>query len=93
MTTGFDSGYYQSEILRPMGIEPFLDKILIWLSWGELQRVAMTACLSREADLYLLDEPSAHLDVEERMFAAKVIGGLPSPLRRPSGGGSRHLSQ
>lgn len=70
---GFDSSYYQSEILRPMGIEPFLDKILTELSGGELQRVAITACLSREADLYLLDEPSAHLDVEQRMLAAKVI--------------------
>ena len=56
-----------------MGIEPFLDKILTELSGGELQRVAITACLSREADLYLLDEPSAHLDVEQRMLAAKVI--------------------
>jgi ATP-binding cassette subfamily E protein 1 len=73
LTHGFDSSYYQAEILRPMGIEPFLDKILSELSGGELQRVAITACLSREADLYLLDEPSAHLDVEQRMLAAKVM--------------------
>ncbi|HOC66047.1 MAG TPA: ATP-binding cassette domain-containing protein, partial [Methanothrix soehngenii] len=73
LTHGFDSSYYQAEILRPMGIEPLLDKILSELSGGELQRVAITACLSREADLYLLDEPSAHLDVEQRMLAAKVM--------------------
>jgi ATP-binding cassette subfamily E protein 1 len=73
ITHDFDSSYYQSEILKPMSIENLLDQALIELSGGELQRVAITACLSREADLYLLDEPSAHLDVEQRMLAAKVM--------------------
>ncbi len=73
VTHSFDSSYYQSEILRPMGLESLLDQALTELSGGELQRVAITACLSREADLYLLDEPSAHLDVEQRMLAAKVL--------------------
>lgn len=72
-THDFDTSYYQSEILRPMGLEPLLDQNLTELSGGELQRVAITACLSREADIYLLDEPSAHLDVEQRMLAAKVM--------------------
>jgi len=69
----FDSSYYQSELLRPMGLESLLDQPLADLSGGELQRVAIVACLSRDADLYLLDEPSAHLDVEQRMLAAKVM--------------------
>ncbi len=73
MTNDFDSSYYQAEILRPMGLEPLLDQALTELSGGELQRVAITACLSRDADLYLLDEPSAHLDVEQRMLTAKVM--------------------
>jgi len=73
VTRDFDSSYYQSEILKPMGLEPLMDQALTELSGGELQRVAITACLSREADLYLLDEPSAHLDVEQRMLAAKVM--------------------
>ena len=72
-THDFDTSYYQSEILRPMGLEPLLEQNLTELSGGELQRVAITACLSRDADLYLLDEPSAHLDVEQRMLAAKVM--------------------
>lgn len=72
-THDFDTSYYQSEILRPMGLEPLMDQNLTELSGGELQRVAITACLSREADIYLLDEPSAHLDVEQRMLAAKVM--------------------
>jgi ATP-binding cassette subfamily E protein 1 len=57
VTHDFDSSYYQTEILRPMGLEPLLDQILTELSGGELQRVAITACLSKDADLYLLDEP------------------------------------
>jgi len=73
VASNFDSSYYQAEILKPMGLEPFMDQILTELSGGELQRVAITACLSREADLYLLDEPSAHLDVEQRMLSAKVM--------------------
>ncbi len=73
MATNFDSSYYQTEILKPMGLEPFMDQTLTELSGGELQRVAITACLSRDADLYLLDEPSAHLDVEQRMLSAKVM--------------------
>jgi ATP-binding cassette subfamily E protein 1 len=72
-THDFDSSYYQTEILKPMGLEPLMDQALTELSGGELQRVAITACLSRSADLYLLDEPSAHLDVEQRMLAAKVM--------------------
>ena len=72
-THDFDSSYYQTEILRPMGLEMLMDQALTELSGGELQRVAITACLSRPADMYLLDEPSAHLDVEQRMMAAKVM--------------------
>src|SRR3989344_6712843 len=43
------------------------------LSGGELQRVAIAYCLSQDADLYLLDEPSAYLDVEQRLIISKVI--------------------
>jgi ATP-binding cassette subfamily E protein 1 len=50
-----------------------MDRNLDELSGGELQRVAIVACLLREADLYLLDEPSAHLDVEQRMEVARII--------------------
>ena len=43
------------------------------LSGGELQRVAITLCLGKPADVYLIDEPSAYLDSEQRLVAAKVI--------------------
>jgi ATP-binding cassette subfamily E protein 1 len=50
-----------------------MDKRPSELSGGELQRVAIAACLGRTADLYLLDEPSAYLDVEQRLSMARVI--------------------
>lgn len=43
------------------------------LSGGELQRVALALCLGKPADVYLIDEPSAYLDSEQRLVAAKVI--------------------
>jgi ATP-binding cassette subfamily E protein 1 len=43
------------------------------LSGGELQRVTIAGCLSREADVYILDEPSAHLDVEQRVKVTRMI--------------------
>ncbi|MHC1631341.1 MAG: ribosome biogenesis/translation initiation ATPase RLI [Methanotrichaceae archaeon] len=73
IVSDFDSSYYQSEFIRSMGLDDLMEMNLPELSGGELQRVAIIACLSREADLYLLDEPSAHLDVEQRMITAKVI--------------------
>lgn len=69
----FNSSWYKSQILRPLRIYKLLDKIVAELSGGELQKVAITACLSRSADIYLLDEPSAYLDVEERLSVAKII--------------------
>ncbi|VDM60110.1 unnamed protein product [Angiostrongylus costaricensis] len=43
------------------------------LSGGELQRVALVLCLGKTASVYLIDEPSAYLDSEQRLHAAKVI--------------------
>jgi ATP-binding cassette subfamily E protein 1 len=43
------------------------------LSGGELQRFEVARCLAREADVYFIDEPSAYLDVEERISVAKAI--------------------
>ena len=68
-----ESSYYKSEFIRPLQLEGIMDKEIDELSGGELQRVAIAACLLRDADFYLLDEPSAHLDVEQRTEVAKLI--------------------
>ncbi|NWG11387.1 ribosome biogenesis/translation initiation ATPase RLI [Candidatus Bathyarchaeota archaeon] len=69
----FSSSLYQTEIIQPLQINLLLDRNIEELSGGELQKVAIAACLSRKAELYLLDEPSAYLDVEERLNMARTI--------------------
>jgi len=69
----FISSWYKTEVLNPLGINMLLDRNVAELSGGELQKVAIAACLSRKAELYLLDEPSAYLDVEERLNMARAI--------------------
>jgi ATP-binding cassette subfamily E protein 1 len=69
----FSSSWYKTEILQPLGVNLLLDRNVDELSGGELQKVAIAACLSHKADLYLLDEPSAYLDVEERLNMARII--------------------
>ena len=69
----YTSSWYKTEILQPLKINLLLDRNVMELSGGELQKVAIAACLSRKADLFLLDEPSAYLDVEERLNMARTI--------------------
>ncbi|MDR3205499.1 MAG: ribosome biogenesis/translation initiation ATPase RLI [Candidatus Methanoplasma sp.] len=67
------SGFFEGEVLDPLGIKNLMDKEVKNLSGGELQRLAITMCLATEADMYLFDEPSAYLDSNQRMNAAKTI--------------------
>ena len=69
----FGTSLYKSQIIQPLQLQHLLDQNVPDLSGGELQRVAIAVCLSRDADLYLLDEPSAFLDVEQRLAVAKTI--------------------
>ncbi len=69
----FSSSWYKTEIDTPLRMQSLMDRNVMELSGGELQRVAIAACLSRKCDLFLLDEPSAYLDVEERLNVAKIL--------------------
>ncbi|CAG8490130.1 9236_t:CDS:2 [Paraglomus brasilianum] len=64
---------FQTDVIKPMQIESILDQEVAHLSGGELQRVAIVLVLGQPADIYLIDEPSAYLDSEQRIVAAKVI--------------------
>ena len=68
-----ESGYFDTEILEPLKVKGMLERDVSTLSGGELQRVAIALCLGRDADIYLIDEPSAYLDSNQRMEAAKTI--------------------
>jgi len=64
---------FVADVMRPLKIDDIIDQEVQNLSGGELQRVALTLCLGKPADVYLIDEPSAYLDSEQRLVAAKVI--------------------
>ena len=69
----FNHPQFQAEVVKPLQIEGIIDQQVMDLSGGELQRVALVLCLGKPADVYLIDEPSAYLDSEQRLVAAKVI--------------------
>lgn len=73
---GFDSKEFHNGIGIPLELNALLDRPLNVLSGGELQRVALALCLGLEAELYVLDEPSAHLDVEQRLAVVKALRGV-----------------
>ena len=64
---------FNSDVMKPLAIENIIDSGVQTLSGGELQRLAITLALGKPADVYLLDEPSAYLDSEQRINCAKVI--------------------
>merc|ERR1712137_854306 len=64
---------FQTDVAKPLHLEDLLDQEVVHLSGGELQRVAICLCLGKPADVYLIDEPSAYLDSEQRILAARVI--------------------
>ncbi len=74
---------FQTRIEEPLEIKPLYDRKLSNLSGGELQRVAVAICLSRNADLYLLDEPSAFLDVESRVKLGKTLKNFSRKEEKP----------
>jgi ATP-binding cassette subfamily E protein 1 len=64
---------FVSDVTKPMLIDAIIDQEVQHLSGGELQRVAIVLALGKPADIYLIDEPSAYLDVEQRIVAARVL--------------------
>ena len=67
------SGEFHTQVTRALQVDKMVDLRANKLSGGELQAVSIAICLGKEADLYLFDEPSAHLDANARMEAAKAI--------------------
>jgi len=67
---------FKEQIAYPLQLPLLYNKNIKNLSGGELQTLAIALCLSRKADLYLLDEPSAFLDLENRLQLTKILGRI-----------------
>ncbi|MBU1875909.1 MAG: ribosome biogenesis/translation initiation ATPase RLI [Nanoarchaeota archaeon] len=67
---------YQHQLIKPLELEKLFAQKLSELSGGQLQRVSIAHCLSQNAELFLLDEPSAYLDIEQRLLISKIIKNL-----------------
>ena len=63
----------EEQIIEPLKIKKLYNKSMKNLSGGELQKVAVATCLLQKVDLYALDEPSAFLDVEDRIAVGKFL--------------------
>jgi len=64
---------FVSDVMKPLRVEALFDSGVQTLSGGELQRLAIALALGTPADVYLIDEPSAYLDSEQRVNCSKVI--------------------
>jgi ATP-binding cassette subfamily E protein 1 len=67
---------YEVQLIRPLELKELFMRKLSELSGGELQRVMIAKCLSQESDIILMDEPSAYLDVEQRLRLGKIVRDL-----------------
>jgi ATP-binding cassette subfamily E protein 1 len=69
----FINPQFQTDVYKPLKMDDFIDQEVQNLSGGELQRVAIVLALGMPADIYVIDEPSAYLDSEQRIIASRVI--------------------
>jgi ATP-binding cassette subfamily E protein 1 len=68
-----DTGLIQTQLISPLKLDKLYEKAIKHLSGGELQKVAIVATLLQDAMIYAFDEPSAFIDVEDRIVLAKAI--------------------
>lgn len=68
-----DSGLIQTQLITPLTLNKLFEKQLKNLSGGELQKVAIVGTLLQDAQIFAFDEPSAFIDVEDRIVLAKAI--------------------
>ena len=64
---------FQIDVVKPINIESLYKLNVQNLSGGERQRLGIVIALGKPADLYLIDEPSAFLDSDQRMIVSRVI--------------------
>ena len=76
-----NTDWFKVDVIRKLGLHKLIERRIDELSGGELQKFAIAIALAKDADIYLIDEPSAYIDVEERLTVAKAIRRV-NELRR-----------
>lgn len=61
------------DALAQLGIGPLADRSVDALSGGERQLVVVARALAQQADLLLLDEPTAFLDLRHRLQVLEIV--------------------
>lgn len=69
----YGSKIFKTEIMKPFALEELVDKKVSALSGGELQRLSIATTLAKDTQIYLFDEPTAFLDIEQRIISARTI--------------------
>lgn len=64
---------FKNDVVNTLEIKHILDKELSKLSGGELQKISIIYCLGKKADIYIIDEPSASLDIQQRINMTRAI--------------------
>ena len=65
-----------TEALERLGLEERRGQDISTLSDGEFQKACIAVGLARKADILLLDEPTAYLDVENRLMVLNTLRRL-----------------
>src|SRR3989344_8682995 len=63
-------------LIEELSFEHLLNRKVEDLSGGELQKLAIIACLIKDAGVYYLDEPMSFLDITTRIKVSLLIGRL-----------------
>jgi ATP-binding cassette subfamily E protein 1 len=69
----FSDRWLKSMLIDKLDLERVYEEKVSLLSGGELQKVNIVGALAKEAELILMDEPSAFIDVEDRLKVAEII--------------------
>ncbi|SDG95608.1 iron complex transport system ATP-binding protein [Dyadobacter soli] len=71
-----------AQSIEQTGIAPLLDRHMHQLSDGERQKVMLARALAQDTPLILLDEPTAHLDLPNRVEMMRLLHTLARDTRK-----------
>ena len=68
-----NSSWFKANLIEKLDLSRLFQENMMLLSGGELQKINIAGALAKEADMILMDEPSAFIDVEDRLKVAEII--------------------